>query len=103
MTAVKAGSGRKQRAVGSQDVETQKPQLFDNRNQGMKDLLIETSRRCGCESWRMSLHRGCKRCECRRGAVFFAAQGIAQMNKIFDGTDSIQVAKQIERKRETGS
>jgi hypothetical protein len=42
MTAVIAGSGRKQRAVGSQDVETQKPQLFDNRNQGMKDLLIES-------------------------------------------------------------
>jgi len=103
MTAVIAGSGRKQRSVGSQDVETQKPQLFDNRNQGMKDLLIESFADAAAEVGECRFTGDAIVANAGEAAVFFAAQGIAQNEtKIFDGTDSIQVAKQIEKKERNG-
>ncbi len=103
MTAVIAGCGRKQGSVGSQDVEAQESQLFDNRNQGMKDLLIERFSDTNPEIGECCFTGDGIAADAGETAVVFATQRIAQdETKIFDGPDSIQVAKQVEEKERNG-
>ena len=102
-TAMIAGRGRKQSAVGGEDVEAQKPQLFNNRNQGVKDLLIKSFPDAAAKVGKGCLTGDAIAANATETAVGFAAQRIAQdETKIFDGTDSIQVAKQIENKKRNG-
>jgi hypothetical protein len=42
ITAMISGGGRKERAIGSEDVEADKAGFFSNGNHGMKYMLVES-------------------------------------------------------------
>jgi len=102
-TAMIAGRGRKQSAIGGEDVEAQKPQLFNNRNQGMKDLLVESFTDTNAEVGEGSLAGDAVFANTCQPAVVLSPLGIVKdMAEVLDGPDSIEIAKQIEKEKRNG-
>lgn len=103
MTAVIAGCGRKQSGVGSQNIETEEAQFLNDRNESVKDLLIERLADASAEVGEGCFIGNAIARNAGQTAIVIAAQRIAQdETKVFDGKDSIQVAKQIEKKKGNG-
>ena len=103
MAAMVASIGRKERAVGRQDVETDDACLFSNGNQGVKDFLIQ-----GFAETFMKVGEGCftgNRIKANAGktSIKLSAKRISQDEaEILDGSNSLQAAKQIEKKERDG-
>jgi hypothetical protein len=103
MTTMIAGGGRKQGAVGGQNVEAQKPQLFNQTNQGVKDLLIQglsdTNTKVGESGLAMDrfFPNACQ------ATVVLSSFGIVKNQaEVLDGSDSFEIAKQIEEEKGDG-
>jgi hypothetical protein len=103
MAAMITGCGRKQGAIGGQEVEAQKPQVLDNRNESMKDLLVESFSNANPEIGKGSLTRDAILPNACQPAVVASSFGIVKNQaEVLDGPDSIEVAKQIEKEKRDG-
>lgn len=94
--AAVAGSRRKQGAVGSKDVEGYKPELFDQRDQSVKDLLMATFAEAGVEVREGSLARDAVLPKASRALVVLSAFGIAQDRaEMLDVRNPVEITKQV--------
>jgi len=101
--AMITGCGRKQGAIGSQEVEAKKSQVFDNRNQSLKDLLIESLTNANPEIGEGSLAGDAVIANTCQPAVVLSPLGIVKNQaKVLDRPDSIEIAKQIEQEKRNG-
>jgi hypothetical protein len=102
-TAMIAGSGRKQGAVGGQDVEAQESQFFDYRNQGMKDLLIESFSNTDAKVGEARLTGDAIVGNAGKTAEVPTAQRVTQDTaEVLDGADSFQITEQVEKEKGDG-
>ena len=101
--AMITGGGGKQRTVGGEEGEADKSKFLNERNESMKDLLIEgftdTTAEVGegCLTWdAIATNTG-------ETAVVVAAQRIAQDKaEIANKSNSIQITEQIEKEKRNG-
>jgi hypothetical protein len=98
--AMITGCGGKQGSVGSQDVEAQKSHVLDQRNQGMKDLLIQCFSNTNAEVGKSSLTRDAIFSNTCQTPVVLSPFGISENKaEVFDGSDSIEIPEQVEKKK----
>jgi hypothetical protein len=103
MAAMIPGCGREQGAIGSQDVEAQKPQLFNQRNQGMKDLLIQGLSDANTKVGESGLTGDAVLTNACQTAIALSSFGIVKNQaEVLDGSDSIEIAEQIEKENRDG-
>jgi len=103
-TAMITGRGGKKRSISSQgDLKTQKSQFFDDGNQDMKDLLIKGFSDTVVEIREGSLTGDAIIANAGETAIVLSAPGIPQDKaEVFDRSNSIKVAKQVEKKKRNG-
>ena len=101
--AMIASRGGEQRAVGGEEVEANETEFFDERNQSVKNLLIEGFADTTAEVGEGGLTGDAIAANANEAAVLIAAQRIAQdKTEILDGSNSIEITEQIEKEERNG-
>jgi hypothetical protein len=103
MAAMVASIGRKERAVGRQDVETDDACLFSNGNQGVKDFLIQGFAETFMKVGEGSLTGDAVKANAGQASEDLPTKRIVQaMAEIFRGRTFFEAAKEIEKKERNG-
>jgi hypothetical protein len=103
MAAMIAGGGRKESAVGRQDIEADKAAFFNNGNQGMMDCLIPGFTEPFTEVGEGCLARNAIRTDAGKPPVNLSTKGIVQdKTKITHRSSAFKTTKEIEKKERDG-
>lgn len=103
MTAVIAGSGRKQSAVGGEDIKVDKAEFFNERNEGLKDLLVERLSDTTMKIGEGSFTGDGIVTNADKAAVILSSLRIAQDKaEVLDGREFFEITKQVEEKKRNG-
>jgi hypothetical protein len=99
MAAMIASCGRKESAIGCEDVKADKTACFGDGNQGVKDFLIQGFAEAVMEVGEGSLAGDAIKGDSGQASEDLSAKGIAQVTaEIFNGRTFFETAKQIEKK-----
>lgn len=103
MAAVITGSRWKECAISSKDVEADKAEFFSERNESMKDLLVERLSDTFMEIGKGSFTGDGILANTDKAAVILSSLRIAQDKaEVPDGRDLFKITKQIEEKERNG-
>jgi hypothetical protein len=103
MAAMIASGGRKQGSIGSQDVEAQQSQLLNERNQDVKDLLIQRFSNTNTEVGKSSLAWDTIFSNACPTPIVLTPRGVPKNQaEALDGSNSFEITEQVEKEKRNG-